>query len=95
MLLVMTISTVLMLVFTMRLIELRFVELARALAPSVACSALLAVALLLLLPPSRSLSPLASLAVLAGAGTVVYLAASAVLARSVWVPMWASLRPRA
>jgi O-antigen/teichoic acid export membrane protein len=75
-----------------RSVKLTARDFAQRLAPSVACSALLAATLSALLPESRSMSPAASLAFLVSVGVVVYAAATALFARSVVVPMWLSLR---
>jgi lipopolysaccharide exporter len=80
------------LVLTLRLLEIRPADLARTLAPSAACSLLLAIALALLLPASDSTSAPVFLIVLLAVGAAVYVAATAFLARSVVVPMWTNLR---
>ena len=85
-------SGVFALALTMRLIELRARELAKALARPILCSALLALALGVLLGSSQSLSAPLSLALLAGGGFLVYAAATALFARNVWTPLWLSVR---
>ena len=67
-------------------------ELARCLAPSALCSGLLAITLVVLLDSSQSMAPAASLALLVSAGIGVYVAATALFARSVVGPMWLSIR---
>ncbi len=67
-------------------------ELARCLAPSALCSGLLAITLGVLLDTSRSMAPAASLALLVSVGIGVYVAATALFARSVVRPMWLSIR---
>jgi len=66
--------------------------LARSLAPSLFCSALLAAALAALLPQTESMTPAAALALLVAVGLAVYVAATALFARGVIVPIWLSLR---
>jgi O-antigen/teichoic acid export membrane protein len=67
-------------------------ELGAALAAPALCSALLAAALATLLRPAGSLSPAAALAVLVVAGAVVFVAAAAVFARGLLLPIWTALR---
>lgn len=67
-------------------------EIARAFAPPFVCSALVGVAVALLLPATDPLAPAAELAVLAAAGTAVYAGAAAVFARGVVAPIWAGWR---
>ena len=76
----------------MRLVHANIIEVARALATPVLCSALLAVALTLLLSVTESLSPTVSLLILVGAGLLVYTGAAAIFARTVLTPMWVSIR---
>ena len=80
------------LVIAARQVKLGGGELARALAPCVVSSVLLASTLVLLLPQSQSMAPAAGLALLVLAGLLVYAVATAIFARSVVVPMWLSLR---
>jgi O-antigen/teichoic acid export membrane protein len=75
-----------------REVKLQARDLARHLAPSVFCSALLAAALGALLVLSHSLAPAALLALLVSVGLVVYVLATALFARGVVVPMLLSLR---
>lgn len=77
---------------TMRLLRLRARELGRALARPALCSGLLGATLTLLLPTGDSMPSFASLALLATVGLLVYLGSTALFARSVIAPMWASLR---
>ena len=79
---------------TARKLRLSGMELARALAPSAFCSALLALALLALLPLTESMRPVAGLTMLVAVGLVVYVSATAVFARGVITPMWGSLRSK-
>jgi lipopolysaccharide exporter len=77
---------------TARKLRLGVRELARALAPSALCSAILALTLVVLVSQSESMSPAASLALLVCVGLAVYVASTALFARSVVVPMWLSVR---
>jgi lipopolysaccharide exporter len=79
-------------VVAMRLVELKARELVRALWSALVCSLILALALALVIPASEGMTPVASLVLVAVVGTVVYLGAIAVFARSTVVPMWISLR---
>ncbi len=76
----------------MRLVHATILDTARALARPILCSALLAVALTLLLGATESLSPVTSLLILVGAGLLVYSGAAAVFARPILTPMWVSIR---
>jgi O-antigen/teichoic acid export membrane protein len=76
----------------MRLVHASIIDVARALATPVLCSALLAVALTLLLSATESLSATVSLLILVGAGLLVYTGAAAIFARTVLTPMWVSIR---
>jgi PST family polysaccharide transporter len=76
----------------LRLLEASVVELGRALAPSIFCSAVLCAALLLLMPATDHLGPAYRLLVLVSAGVAVYVAATLAFARSVVMPMWIGLR---
>jgi hypothetical protein len=67
-------------------------ELGRALAPSLLCSAVLGATLLLLMPTTDQFRPSVQLLVLVAAGTAVYSAATLAFARSIVVPMWVGLR---
>jgi O-antigen/teichoic acid export membrane protein len=87
-----SVTVVSTLAVTMHAVSLHARDLARGLAPSALCSALLATALAALLVSSESMPPAASLALLVSVGFVVYLVATALFARSVIVPMWVSLR---
>ena len=79
---------------TARKLRLTGMDVARALAPSAFCSALLALALLALLPRAESMRPAAGLTMLVAVGLVVYVSATAVFARGVITPMWGSLRSK-
>jgi O-antigen/teichoic acid export membrane protein len=79
-------------VLTLRLLDLRVMTLARALAPPATCALLLGGALALLGPASESMAPPLFLGILIAVGAAVYAAATALLARSVVVPMWTNLR---
>ncbi len=92
MLLAVTVCGLVKLWLALRLLEGRVMELGRALAPSILCSAVLCAALLLLMPATDQLSPAYRLVVLVAAGTVVYVAATLAFARSIVMPMWVGLR---
>jgi PST family polysaccharide transporter len=92
MLVAMAISGPLKLALALRLLEGTAGELARALAPSVLCSGLLGIALVMLIPPTDALGAGARLAVLVAAGTAVYVGATLAFARSIVIPMWVGLR---
>jgi O-antigen/teichoic acid export membrane protein len=85
-------SSVPALIVAMRLLELRLIDLLRSLAPSLACSALLGLALALLLPTRDWMSPALTLIVMFGVGSVVYICSTAVLAKSTVAPILLSLR---
>ena len=76
----------------MRLVQASIVDTARALARPILCSALLAVALTLVLDATESLSPQISLLILVCAGVLVFGGAAALFARPVLTPMWVSIR---
>ena len=76
----------------LRLLEGGVIELARALAPSLLCSAVLGAALLLLMPTTDQFRPGVQLLLLVAAGAAVYVAATLAFARSIVVPMWVGLR---
>lgn len=80
------------LLLAMRLIELRVTDLARALAPSALCTAILAGALLAITGPVDTLPAPLALTILVLSGLAVYTLSSALFARSVVLPMWWSLR---
>jgi O-antigen/teichoic acid export membrane protein len=80
------------LLLAMRMIGLTVRVLARALAPSVLCSAILGVSLVLVTSSTHSLSPAFALVVLVLVGLVVYLSSTAIFARSVVMPIWWSMR---
>jgi PST family polysaccharide transporter len=92
MVLAIAVATLPAIVVTSSMVQLRVVDLARALAPSAFCSALLAACLLALLPQSQTMRPGAGLALLVSVGLVVYGLSTAMFARSVVMPIWASLR---
>ena len=75
-----------------RKVQLSGRDLARSLAPSLFCSALLAAALAALLPQTEDMAPGAALALLVSGGLTVYVGATALFARGVVVPVWLSLR---
>jgi len=75
---------------TWRALELPAGEVAKALAPSLLCASLLAATLGVLLVPSSTLPPAAALVLLVSAGLLVYVAATALFARSIVMSM---LRP--
>ena len=77
---------------TSRKVHLSTGDLVRSLAPTLLCSALLAVTLAVLLPQTESMTPAAALALLVSVGFAVYGVATAIFARSVVVPIWVSLR---
>ena len=81
-----------MVAITARMLDLTALDLARTLAPSAFCSALLAATLGALLSQSDSMGPAGSLVLLGSVGLVVYVLATALFARRVVVPMWLSLR---
>ena len=81
-------------VISARMLGLSARELATALAAPAAPSAFLAVVLLVAVQLTRSVTPLVSLLIVVVLGLAVYAAAAALFARSVIVPMWASLRAR-
>ena len=88
MLIAVTVCGAVKLWLALRLLEGSLVELGRALAPSILCSALLGATLLLLMPATGSLGPAVQLAALVAAGTAVYAAATMAFARSIVMPMW-------
>ena len=92
MLIAVTVCGAVKLWLALRLLEGSLVELGRALAPSILCSALLGATLLLLMPATGSLGPAVQLAALVAAGTAVYAAATMAFARSIVMPMWIGLR---
>jgi hypothetical protein len=75
-----------------RKVRLSAWDLARSLAPPLLCSAILAATLGALLVPTESMTPAATLAVLVSVGLAVYVAATALFARRIVVPIWLSLR---
>jgi O-antigen/teichoic acid export membrane protein len=77
---------------SMRALDLSAVRLAAALAPAAVCSVALGVALVVLQVPVEPLSPLVSLLVLVAGGFGVYVVSTAIFARSIVAPAWASLR---
>ena len=92
MLVLMVVTGVPAMFLAMRLVGASTRDVVHVLARPILCSALLAIALILLLGPSESLSPLMSLLMLVVAGTLVFIGAAAVFARPVLTPMWVSLR---
>ena len=78
----------------MHLVELRVRRLAAALAPSFFCVALLALTLLVLRHVTESwLGPVMALVVPISVGAVVYVASTAIFARSIVMPIWLGIRP--
>ena len=92
MLIAVTVCGVVKLWLALRLLEGGVIELGRALAPSILCSALLGATLLALMPTTDQLGPAVRLLVLVSAGTIVYIGATLAFARSIVVPMWVGLR---
>jgi O-antigen/teichoic acid export membrane protein len=92
MLLAVSVCGVLKLGLALRLLQGGFVELGRALAPSFLCSGVLCATLLLLMPTTEGLNPVARLATLVAAGAAVYIVATLAFARSIVMPMWVGLR---
>jgi O-antigen/teichoic acid export membrane protein len=80
------------LALALRLLQGTALGLARALAPSFLCSAVLCATLLLLMSATDGLGPVVRLSVLVAGGAAVYVAATLAFARSVVVPMWVGLR---
>ena len=80
------------LIVAFRLVELPLRDVGRALAPLLACSALLALVLGLLEFASDPMPPLLALLVICVCTPVVYLATTLTLARTTVAPIWASLR---
>jgi O-antigen/teichoic acid export membrane protein len=76
----------------MRVVGATVRDTARALARPILCSALLAVALTVLLRPAESLSPSIALLILVGTGLLVFSGAAVIFARPVLEPMWVSIR---
>jgi len=76
----------------MRTVRISTVDMVRALARPILCSVLLAVALTLLLRATESLTPVISLVILVGAGSLVFFGAAAIFARPVLAPIWVSIR---
>jgi O-antigen/teichoic acid export membrane protein len=76
----------------MRLVRASIRDTASALARPILCSALLAVALTVLLGPTESLSPMIALLILVVAGLAVFSGAALIFARPVLMPMWVSIR---
>jgi lipopolysaccharide exporter len=77
---------------SMRLLGLELRRIVKALLPSFACAAVLAIALVTLIPVTDALPPVPALITLVLAGMVVYAASTALFARSVVAPMWAGFR---
>jgi O-antigen/teichoic acid export membrane protein len=76
----------------MRLTQTTVLDTARALATPIFCSALLALALTLILGLTESFSPAVTLLILVGTGLLVFAGAAAIFARPVLAPMWVSIR---
>ncbi|MEX2556599.1 MAG: lipopolysaccharide biosynthesis protein [Actinomycetota bacterium] len=92
--LVLAVATVaaVMMPLTLRAIELRPVELVRALARPAACGAIVAVALAVVVPLTNGLPPVVSMLVVVLVGGGAFLVAAAALARAVLRPIVAGLR---
>jgi O-antigen/teichoic acid export membrane protein len=76
----------------LRLVGLPLGSLIRTLRPALACSAILALLLAVLIPATSSARPAVSLLVMLAVGGLGYVASTALLARSIVVPMWLDLR---
>ncbi len=76
----------------LRVVQVDLLQVVKALAPSYICAGILAVVLFLLLPVADALPPLFGLVALIVVGIGVYVASTAIFARSVIVPIWAGLR---
>jgi O-antigen/teichoic acid export membrane protein len=87
-----TAATLPALAVMIRLIGLSAGDLLHTLRPSFVCSGVLTLALVILIPATRTDRPLISLVVLLVGGIGAYLASTALFARSVVVPMWLDLR---
>ena len=87
-----SVTVLIALAVSTRIVGLEPRDLARHLAPPALCCALLAFALGALLIPGHSMAPAASLALLVSVGAVVYVSAVALFARGVVGPMLVSLR---
>jgi O-antigen/teichoic acid export membrane protein len=87
-----SVTVLIALAVSTRIVRLEARDLARHLAPSALCCGLLAAALGALLIPSHSMAPAVSLALLVSVGVVVYVSAVALFARGVVGPMLRSLR---
>jgi PST family polysaccharide transporter len=94
MLLAMLFSAVPSVVVAMRILELRAVELRRALAPTLLCSGILAAVLAVLLAPTEDFAPVVRLAILIAAGAVAYAVSALLLARETVSYLWVSLKGR-
>ncbi|MEX0816678.1 MAG: lipopolysaccharide biosynthesis protein [Gaiellales bacterium] len=92
MLLALVTCGVVRLAWSLRLLDGSLAELGRALAPSLLCGAVLAAALVALLPVVEPFGPAAELAILTAAGAFAYVAATAVFARSIVRPIWGGWR---
>jgi hypothetical protein len=92
MLMAVTVCGAVKLWLALRLLEGGVLELGRALAPSLLCSAVLGAALLLLMPMTDQMGVAVRLVVLVAAGTAVYVGATLAFARSIVMPMWVGLR---
>jgi O-antigen/teichoic acid export membrane protein len=79
-------------VVALRTVKMSMQELARALAPCLACSVVLALVMIALVPTSLAMPPLAGLAAVGVGAAVTYALAALTLARSAVAPIWRSLR---
>lgn len=86
------VAGVLSLWLSVRLLNGSVAEVARALAPAVACAGTLAVVLVSLLPATESFGAVPALITFVCVGAVVYLTTMFVFARSIIRPMWGGLR---
>jgi lipopolysaccharide exporter len=80
------------LVISMRVVDLGFRELGRALAPPLLCCVALVASLIAVEPAAMSMSPIAGLLLVIGVALVVYVGTTALFARGVVVPIWVAWR---
>lgn len=92
MLIAVTASGVMAMVITLRVLHLRFVHLVRALVRPAACSALVGVVLVALLPATDGLRPWPALLVLMAGGALAFVVGIVAVGRPVVLPVWAALR---
>lgn len=87
-----TVTTLPALIRMMRLVGISANELTRMIRPSLFCSAVLALTLVILARTTSPAAPVTSLVAMLGGGLVAYLGSTAVFARSLLTPMWLDLR---